>query len=226
MNWDQWQPLHKEISQDFGFSLERDRKTAILLNTFLDAPDLKRLKKTFRNKDVNIFGAGPSLTEIKRIPSGTIVAADGVTNYLLELDTTPDIIVTDLDGKIDDILLANRVGSVVFLHAHGDNKELVSRYAKKFRDLYGTTQVKPFGKLLNFGGFTDGDRAVYIAEHFKPKKISLHGMDFDKNPGKYSFTQPEMFEVKMRKLKWAKRLIAFLQENTAVKIEYCQASGL
>ena len=46
-----------------------------------------------------------------------------------------------------------------------------------------------FANLQNYGGFTDGDRAVFIADHFKAKKIFLIGFDFNDDVGRYSFTK-------------------------------------
>ena len=55
------------------------------------------------------------------------------------------------------------------VHAHGDNIEKI-HLVKNFKNCIGTTQTKSFGKLHNFGGFTDGDRCVFLANHFKAKK--------------------------------------------------------
>jgi len=66
----------------------------------------------------------------------------------------------------------------------------------KLRNPIGTTQLKPFGKLHNFGGFTDGDRAVCLAEHFKAGLIILAGMDFEGEIGEYSGTCNEREEKK------------------------------
>ena len=42
----------------------------------------------------------------------------------------------------------------------------------------------------NFGGFTDGDRAVFLAVQLGAKKLILAGMDFGKVVSKYS--RPEI----------------------------------
>ena len=57
---------------------------------------------------------------------------------------------------------------------------------RKFSNVIGSTQTKSFGKMENFGGFTDGDRCVFLAEYFNAKKIVLIGMDFGREIGKYS----------------------------------------
>ena len=71
------------------------------------------------------------------------------------------------------------------VHAHGDNTEKL-HLVKSFKNCVGTTQAKPFENIHNFGGFTDGDRCVFLADYFKAKKIILFGMDFGTTIGEYS----------------------------------------
>ena len=56
------------------------------------------------------------------------------------------------------------------------------------------------GKVHNFGGFTDGDRCVFLANHFKAKKIILLGMDFGTRIGKYSKTRVISRTIKIKKI--------------------------
>ena len=60
---------------------------------------------------------------------------------------------------------------------------------KKMKNCIGTTQTNPFNKVQNFGGFTDGDRGVFLASYFNAKKIILFGMDFGNQIGKFSNTK-------------------------------------
>ncbi|MFQ6136300.1 MAG: 6-hydroxymethylpterin diphosphokinase MptE-like protein [Candidatus Hydrothermarchaeales archaeon] len=216
MRYEDWEPLYRKILEEFEFSEEMDLQSAKLLDKYLKKPDLGEIMKKIRDKEVSIFGAGPSLDRVEEIPNCTEISADGATSFLVERGIIPDIIVTDLDGNLGDLVYANAKGSTVILHAHGDNIDKIAEHAGNFKDLYGTTQTRPFGNLLNFGGFTDGDRAVFIAEHFKPKKIVLYGMDFDAELGRYSFSSNR--EKKRKKLKWAKILIGHLKGTTKVSI--------
>jgi uncharacterized Rossmann fold enzyme len=220
MQFEEWLGFYDEIVKDFGFQVKGDQQSATLLNKYLEKPDLHRVKSVLEGKKVNIYGAGPSLEKLISFPRGVNIAADGVTSFLLERGVVPDVVVTDLDGVIKDILDADKKGGLIFLHAHGDNMLKVKRQAGRFQNLFGTTQVRPFGNLLNFGGFTDGDRAVFMAEHFKPSRIRLFGMEFDEEPGRYSFTSPGQVHIKKKKLKWAKKLIFYLKEHSGVKIEF------
>jgi len=73
----------------------------------------------------------------------------------------------------------------------------------------GTTQGDPesYDHLHNFGGFTDGDRAVYLADRFNARTISLIGFDFTNEVGEYSFAKRKNREIKLKKLQWCKSLI-------------------
>ncbi|HOJ43921.1 MAG TPA: DUF115 domain-containing protein, partial [Syntrophorhabdaceae bacterium] len=135
----------------------------------------------------------------------------------------PDIIVTDLDGSMDDIIRANKAGSFIVVHAHGNNLEKLKAYLPKLRNILGTTQTPPIGDLHNFGGFTDGDRSVFLAVELGAKLIILAGMDFGDIITRYSRPQisekmEKADEVKRLKLEYAKKLIDWIMENEDVKI--------
>ena len=77
----------------------------------------------------------------------------------------------------------------------------------------GTTQGYEVGAVKNYGGFTDGDRAVSIAGQFGATVIRLLGFDFDEPSAKPG----RNIEVKRKKLYWAKRLIFdYRPENVAL----------
>jgi hypothetical protein len=128
-----------------------------------------------------------------------VIAADGATSVLLRGALIPDLVCTDLDGVIADIITANRLGSLIVVHAHGDNMDMLKKVLPTLNEnVLCTTQSKPLHNVYNFGGFTDGDRCVFLAKEFGARRIELIGFDFeDKN----------VSEKKRKKLKWAKRLI-------------------
>ena len=112
--------------------------------------------------------AGPP--PIWRLPSSeppaVVVAADGATTACLDAGIVPGVIVSDLDGPLAAEVSANRRGSLVVVHAHGDNIEVVAEWVPQFpAELAGSWAGPPRPALLNVGGFTDGDRAVFLAEH-------------------------------------------------------------
>ncbi len=191
---------------------------------------LSDAKSLGSNKLAFIYGCGPSLEkniksllEINAIKHDIVnVAADGAISALLKFNINPHISVTDLDGDINDLVEANNEGSISFVHAHGDNIPQLKAHVEKFKNIIGTTQTRPIGKVSNFGGFTDGDRAAFIAEELGVKAIFLIGFDFGKVIGKYSKPKMEKDvpagERKIKKLKIAKSLIKWLSTWSAAKI--------
>ena len=185
-----------------------------------------------------IFGAGPSL-EIsilrykKKFVDKLKIAADGATTALLKNNILPDIIVTDLDGKVTDQLIASLEGSIAIIHAHGDNKEKISNIVpnliKEGCKIVGTTQTEPFGMLENFGGFTDGDRGAYMAMEMGAEKIMLAGFDLGEKIGRYSKKESQSggigYEMKLKKLKLAKELLTNLGKTETIPVLNITSGG-
>lgn len=224
MFYKDWEPIYGKISKDFNFLMEKEEQTAELLNKILiekKQSSTKKLETLINGRHVFVFGAGHSLeTSIKIHKKDFVnklkIAADGATTALLKNDILPDVIVTDLDGKVSDQIKANFNGSIVLIHAHGDNMEQIKKYVSKFKgEIVGTTQIDPapYEHVNNFGGFTDGDRAVFLAAHFNAKEISLIGFDFDDKIGMYSFPKNKDKNLKLKKLKWCKYLIELLKQS-------------
>jgi uncharacterized Rossmann fold enzyme len=199
MNWREWEPLYREILADFGFDRSRDEESARRLDGLLKgrpAPDLRPL---LAGRRVAVCGKGPSLDQSigTLAPGEVVVSANGATTRLLARGVVPAVVVTDLDGPIEDLLEANRRGAAMVVHAHGDNMERLPAVALMERVL-GTTQAEPFGSLRNFGGFTDGDRCVFLARAHGAASVRLLGFDFD---------DPSVGPVKRKKLEWARKLL-------------------
>jgi uncharacterized Rossmann fold enzyme len=224
MFYKDWKPIYKRIAKEFEFPETKEKISAETLNSLLQNRNLhpiKHLQELIENKEIIIFGAGPSL-EMSLVKNkndfvGKLkIAADGATSALLKENIWPDIIVTDLDGKISDQLYANLNGSIAIIHAHGDNLNQIQKYVPEFKgELIGTIQINPdpYENIYNFGGFTDGDRAIFIVVHFKAKEINLVGFDFNGKIGIYSFSEKKDENLKLKKLDWCKYLIEFLNEK-------------
>lgn len=216
MDLNRWNREYREICRELGILPKNDyeaRDIAARIMGDREQP-LDKLESVIKGKDVVIFGAGPSLEKaVKDFERGEkiLIAADGATSCLVLNGFIPDVIVTDLDGRIEDQLIANRMGSICVVHAHGDNIEKINKFLKRFNKTVVTTQVEPLENVHNFLGFTDGDRAVSLANHFGALSIELVGFDFGKTIGKYS--DPEnpkdhpADETKKKKLKIAKMLV-------------------
>ncbi len=210
MQYCDWEPTYKEILADFGFDRAKDEEAARIAAEILSRSDNKNehveqeLERLIKGKAVIICGNAPCLVgDINKhdlfTASRVVIAADGATSVLLHEDIIPHIVVTDLDGNVADILYANQLGAVIVVHAHGDNIELLRTVLPTLRgNVICTTQSKPIHKVYNFGGFTDGDRCVFLAKEFGAMEIVLLGFDFE---------DTEVSARKKKKLKWAKRLI-------------------
>ncbi|MFA0833486.1 MAG: 6-hydroxymethylpterin diphosphokinase MptE-like protein [Methanobacterium formicicum] len=218
--WMQWYQL---ILEDFGFKKEDDELSAETLNNIIDDYGVITPQDIDIKDKVIVFGAGPSLkpnlADLKHVDLDefTFIAADGATTALLEEDIMPDIIVTDLDGRMNDIINANQKGSLLVVHAHGNNREQVEKYTPQLVNVLGTTQSRPLANVYNFGGFTDGDRCVFLAMALGARFIVLSGMDFGKTVTHYSRPDQEdgpADQVKVKKLKWAKKLVEWAANNS------------
>lgn len=234
MEFGLWEIYYKEILDDFGFSRQGDENSAKVLDEILSEEgcltldDLSQIVG-FSDKYI-VFGAGPSLKgHVKFLKENydlrdyVLVSADGATTALMEERLSPDIVATDLDGNIDDILLANLRGANIAVHAHGDNLDAVIKFTPFFNNVIGTTQSQPVGNIYNFGGFTDGDRAIFLAVALGASEITLAGMDFGDIVTKYSRPNlesdlAEADEFKKKKLMYASRLTQWIIDNEDVDI--------
>lgn len=203
MLFELWDPIYQQILDDFGFSRERDEEAAELLSGLLR--ERKRcLEDAIRlvcGRTVIVCGNGPSLNQgLDVLPRQDyiFIAADGATETLLNRSIIPQIIVTDLDGPFDAILQANKMGSIIVVHAHGDNIDAIREKAPQLKNQIGTTQSRPLENVYNFGGFTDGDRCVFLAKYLGAAEIRLVGFDFNDD---------RVTPRKRKKLSWARRLI-------------------
>lgn len=205
MEFAAWNPVYREILDDFGFNRKNDEKSALILSNLLsdlsNAGDVSVLRRIIEGKDVLVCGNAPTLADDLGafvLENYIIIVADGATEFLMNAGIVPDIIVTDLDGNVEKEISANQMGSVTVVHAHGDNTDKLKKYVPRLNGVIGTTQSVPMYNVYNFGGFTDGDRSVYLAREFNAAKIELAGFDFN---------DENVSDIKRKKLKWANWLI-------------------
>ncbi len=234
-----WLPKYYWIASLMRYDILKDREATGVLAELLSPidPPLNDLLKITCSRIAVVFGAGPSLDEsISKLTNlgftekirghCVLFAADGATQALLEYGVVPDVVVTDLDGDISSIIESGREGSIIVVHAHGDNigklPAHVEELKKVTRRLVGTTQVEPRYPVMNFGGFTDGDRAAFIADYFGAKAIIMVGMDFGEVVGRRSKpwlkSNVRAWDDKLMKLKIAKELISWLALERGVEI--------
>jgi len=230
MDWEQWKPFYLRIVREMGYSIERDREASQVLRALLLESDeyiLKEELSTVIGEKAYVFGAGPSLEKALKelnFSDGTLIAADGATSALLRHAMVPDVVVTDLDGRVHDLKIANDKGSFMVVHAHGDNINKLTAYVPFFSRILGTCQTEPLDIVYNFGGFTDGDRAVFLAEALGAGEIILVGFDFGDVVGKWSKPflgdHSPVWESKRKKFAFARELLSWLKKNGRARLVY------
>jgi len=213
-----WKKRYFSILQELNYSEKKDKESALILDSILKKTDtIKKIRKLIEGKTIFVIGSGPSLSiaipKLKKLEKSIKIAADSSLKPLVDNGIIPDIIVTDLDGNEDTIKKISKTKSIFVIHAHGDNIEKL-QMVKKMKNCIGTTQTNPFNKVQNFGGFTDGDRGVFLASYFNAKKIILFGMDFGNQIGKFSNTKKSDREIKLKKLEIGRELLIWLSTIT------------
>ncbi len=200
LNFEEWEPVYTEILDYFSFEREKDEEAAALLASLIRRDDVALLEERTRGEAVTVCGNAPALADELDGIGGVVFAADAAALILDARGILPDAVFTDLDGATDAYLSLNRQGSVMVVHAHGDNMPLLRHWVPKFPGpLVATTQSRPLPHVHNFGGFTDGDRAVYAAHALGAREVRIVGFDLD---------DPHVDPLKRGKLRWARRLLA------------------
>ncbi|WP_408958651.1 6-hydroxymethylpterin diphosphokinase MptE-like protein [Natrinema sp. 74] len=210
MEFDEWEPVYEAILRDFGYDRAgdergRDRLAALLESSF-DPADCSAI----RDATVAVAGAGPSLetaSELERArDADLVIAASTAVDTLAAHDIAVDCMVTDLDKNPETVEDLTAAGVPVAVHAHGDNLEAIRAVVPNcdHRYVLPTTQAEPTERVRNFGGFTDGDRAAFLADHFGAGRLAFVGWDFDDS---------SVGPAKARKLEWAERLLAWLESR-------------
>lgn len=209
MDWLAWEPFYRAIRRDFGYSAADDRATARRLAAQLADADgaMERLADRLADRSVVVAGAGPGLErDLAGVGDAAVVAADAAVPRVRDAGVAVAVAVTDLDGAPEQCAALSREGTPVAVHGHGDNAAAVDDHLPAFdTDLVvGTTQTRPEAPLVNHGGFTDGDRAAYLADACGAASLSLAGFDL---------RDTAVDAEKRWKLAWAERLLGHLEDR-------------
>ena len=207
MNYKRWEPIYKKILRDFEYSEKKDIESAKLLGEKRGSDSIEFIKCI---KDSRVEILGPYAEDYGE--EYVLIAGSTISRFK-DIKGERFILVTDLDGDTALQMKKNNEGIPTFIHAHGDNIELINRWSSKFRGkVISTCQCRPIREVYNFGGFTDGDRCVFLADHFDAEQIILNGWDFDR-PAK----KDKDDEIKKKKLYWAKKLIQMIDTHISFK---------
>jgi uncharacterized Rossmann fold enzyme len=232
MEYADWAPRYRAIQAQFGFAFDREERSAQHLLGRLPRPalvdPLGRIARRLAGRETVVVGRAPHAgpPPLWRRPASdrppAVIAADGATTVCLDAGLVPDIIVTDLDGPVASEVVANARGAFVVVHAHGDNAPAIDRWVPEFSgELAGSWAGPPGNGLLNVGGFTDGDRAAFLAEHVGANRILLWGFDF----AHVDDPEPAARSRKLAKLRWAAELLGELARAGRVPLEEWRPDG-
>lgn len=232
MEYAEWAPTYRRIRAEFGFTMARERASARLLSSLLPegarAPPLERLRPLALGREVVVVGLAPgggappiwSLPAVER--PRALFAADGAAARCLRAGLVPDAVVTDLDGPVPSEVEANAKGAFVVVHAHGDNASALRAWVPQLSGrLAGSWAGPATGALLDVGGFTDGDRAAYLAEHLGARRVLLWGFDFER----VDEPDPALRARKLAKLAWARRALAELARRRTTPLLTWERDG-
>ena len=205
----EWEPIYEAILADFSFDRAADERARDVAAEFAEPFDHDRLA-VLDGASVAVVGAAPSLAAelaaFDRDSVDAVVAASTAVDVLADADIEVDLMVTDLDKNASTARELTHAGTPVAAHAHGDNIPAVREWLPGFdsQQTLVTTQAAPTDAVENFGGFTDGDRAAFLADAFGASELRFLGWEFD---------DPAVEPMKARKLRWAEHLLYWLERR-------------
>lgn len=214
MNFEAFEPAYEAILADFGFGRAADERARDVLRAFDPGGTLDAFAAVLADRTVAVVAPGPPLTaELDRVrESDVVLAVSSAAGVLREHDVSVDAYVTDLDAEPELAPALTRAGVPTAVHAHGDNVPAVREYLPECdrEHVLGTTQAAPRDQVVNVGGFTDGDRAAFLADHVGARSLSFPGWDLD---------DADVDPTKATKLAWARRLLAWLERDRRARLD-------
>ncbi|SDJ74849.1 hypothetical protein SAMN05216226_108149 [Halovenus aranensis] len=217
MDFETWEPVYEQILDDFGYGRAGDKRARDVLRelfeTRTDGDATATVEQTlaglsFEGETVAVAGGAPGLEDdIETVErASAVVAASNAAETLRTVGVSIDCMVTDLDKVPATAEALTTEGVPVAVHAHGDNVDVVEATVPAFNldAVIPTTQARPAGSVCNLGGFTDGDRAAFLADALGAECLLFPGWAFDDDS-----VTPE----KRQKLSWAARLLHWLERR-------------
>jgi uncharacterized Rossmann fold enzyme len=216
MDFVDWEPVYAAILDDFGFDRAADGRSRDLLAELTSGTSFDLDQLTF-DGTVAIAGGAPSLVNSAGSDSTAnadelalldradhVVAVSRAVDGCRCADIAIDLVVSDLDTAPEMAVSLTHEGIPVAVAAHGDNIPALREYVPEMdhRNVLPTTQAEPHDHVVNVGGFTDGDRAAFIADHCGADRLVFPGWDFD---------DQRVEPMKRQKLVWAERLLRTLE---------------
>ncbi len=223
MKFETWRPVYGRILSDFGYDPAGDEQARDVLEVlFNDATGgegeitVKRVLSMldFLGQTVAIAGGADRLADDFALveQADAVVAASNAASVLREAGYEVDCMVTDLDKVPATARELTTEGTPVAVHAHGDNIPAIETHVPEFDAsmVIPTTQARPVGPVRNFGGFTDGDRAAFLADQLGASRLLFPGWNFD---------DEGVTAEKRRKLEWAAGLLHWLERRRGERFD-------
>lgn len=214
MRFEEWEPVYEAILADFGYPRSADEEARDYLAANTRGFDWSTLDHVAESSVAIAGGASTLDDEIGVVESARVVfAASNAAVTIRNAGIEVDLMTTDLDKVPETAVGLSRDGTPVAVHAHGDNVSALERWLPEF-DLdfvLPTTQAEPVGPVENVGGFTDGDRAAFLADHLGAATLRFPGWEFD---------DPTANPTKRKKLEWAERLLYWLETRRGDRFDF------
>jgi uncharacterized Rossmann fold enzyme len=223
MEFETWDPVYSQILDGFGYGRDGDERARDLLADLYSEMGAGEPGNTvertlssldFEGRTVAIAGGAANLEDDLGVveDASAVVAASDAASRLRNEGFDVDCMVTDLDGTPETARELTRDGVPVAVHAHGDNIPALETHVPTFAvdAVVPTTQARPTGPVRNFGGFTDGDRAAFLADELGAGELVFPGWRFD---------DPDVTAEKQRKLAWAARLLRWLEQRRGERFD-------
>lgn len=208
MEYAEWEPAYEAILEDFEYDRTADERSRDRLADRLADERPLTLEDLELGGTVAVCGAAPSLAGALATArhADTVVAASTAVDVLRDAGVGVDAMVTDLDKNPETVRTLSGAGTPVAVHAHGDNVDAVESLVPTLDPaaILPTTQAAPRRPVVNHGGFTDGDRAAFLADACGADRLVFPGWAFD---------DPAVGAAKARKLLWAERLLHWLERR-------------
>jgi len=209
MEFETWEPAYEAILAEFGYDRAGDERARDLLAELLaGTATLDPDEIAVAGATVAVAGAAPRLEEDLALAreADAVFAASTAARCLRERGIAVDCLVTDLDGHPETARALTAEGTPVAVHAHGDNTATLREWVPTVdaSAVVPTTQARPTDRVHNFGGFTDGDRAAFLADALGAKRLVFPGWAFDDD---------SVGLEKRQKLQWARRLLGWLERH-------------
>jgi len=216
MQFSDWEPVYEAVLADFGYGRGADERARDTLADLLPGPGYNPARLEVQTGTVAVAGGADRLTQtadlaLAREADAVIAASDAATR-LRAHDVCVDCMVTDLDKRPETARELSEAGTPVAVHAHGDNIETLRSVVPGLDGsaVVPTTQARPVDGVYNFGGFTDGDRAAFLADALGAGRLVFPGWNVD---------DPSVGAEKRRKLGWAERLLYWLEQRRGERFE-------